>query len=82
MEAGGGWAHPVHIHLEDFLILSINGMAPPPEWAGRKDTISLLPGWKAEVLVRFRDFTGKYMMHCHQHAHEDHAMMIRFDVVP
>ena len=82
LEAGGGWAHPVHIHLEDFLILSINGMAPPPEWAGRKDTISLLPGWKAEVLVRFRDFTGKYMMHCHQHAHEDHAMMIRFDVVP
>jgi len=82
LEAGGGWAHPIHIHLEAFLILSINGMAPPPEWAGRKDTISLLPGWKAEVLVRFRDFTGKYMMHCHQHAHEDHAMMIRFDVVP
>ena len=82
LEAGGGWAHPVHIHLEDFWVLSINGKAPPPEWAGRKDTLSLLPGWKAEVLVRFRDFTGKYMMHCHQHAHEDHAMMIRFDVVP
>jgi len=82
LEAGGGWAHPVHIHLEDFWVLSINGKAPPPEWAGRKDVISLLPGWRVEVLVRFRDFTGKYMMHCHQHAHEDHAMMIRFDVVP
>ena len=78
----GGWAHPIHIHLEDFRILSLNGKAPPPEWSGRKDTVSLLPGWRAEVLVRFRDFTGKYMMHCHQHAHEDHAMMIRFDVVP
>ena len=82
LEAGGGWAHPIHIHLEDFWVLSINGKAPPPEWASRKDTLSLLPGWRAEVLVRFRDFTGKYMMHCHQHAHEDHAMMIRFDVVP
>ena len=82
LEAGGGWAHPIHIHLEDFRILSINGMPPPPEWAGRKDTVSLLPGWRAEVLVRFRDFTGKYMMHCHHHMHEDHAMMIRFDVVP
>lgn len=53
-----------------------------PVVVARKDTISLLPGWKAEVLVRFRDFTGEYLMHCHQHAHEDHAMMIRFDVVP
>lgn len=78
----GGWAHPIHVHLDDFRILSINGKAPPPEWRGRKDTISLLPGDKAEILVEFRDFTGKYMMHCHQQAHEDHAMMIRFDVVP
>lgn len=81
-ETGGGWAHPIHVHLEDFRILSINGKAPPPEWSGRKDTILLLPSWKVEILVRFSDFTGKYLMHCHQAAHEDHAMMIRFDVVP
>jgi FtsP/CotA-like multicopper oxidase with cupredoxin domain len=81
LEAGGGWAHPIHIHLEDSRILSINGKAPPPEWAGRKDTIVLLAGWKVEILVHFRDFTGKYVMHCHQQGHEDHAMMIRFDVL-
>jgi FtsP/CotA-like multicopper oxidase with cupredoxin domain len=81
LDTSGGWAHPVHVHLEDFRILSINGKAPPPEWAGRKDTITLLPGWKVEILVDFRDFTGKYVMHCHQQAHEDHAMMIRFDIV-
>jgi FtsP/CotA-like multicopper oxidase with cupredoxin domain len=78
----GGWAHPIHVHLDDFRILSIDGKPPPPEWRGRKDVLSLLPGDAAEILVEFRDFTGKYMMHCHQQAHEDHAMMIRFDVVP
>ena len=30
--------------------------------------------------MRFREFTGKYMMHCHNLIHEDHAMMLRFDV--
>lgn len=81
-ETSGGWAHPVHVHLEDFRILTINGKPPPPEWACRKDVVALLPGAKAEILVLFRDFTGKFLMHCHQTAHEDHAMMIRFDVVP
>lgn len=82
LETSGGWAHPVHVHLDDFRILSIDGKAPPPEWRGRKDTLPLLPGNEAEILVEFRDFTGKYLMHCHHHMHEDHAMMIRFDVVP
>lgn len=81
LETSGGWAHPVHVHLDDFRILSIDGKAPPPEWRGRKDTISLLPGTKADILVAFRDFTGRYVMHCHHLMHEDHAMMIRFDVV-
>ena len=82
LETSGGWAHPVHVHLDDFRILSIDGKSPPPEWRGRKDTVSLLPGTEVEILVEFRDFTGKYLMHCHHHMHEDHAMMIRFDVVP
>lgn len=81
-DSGGGWAHPVHVHLQDFRILSIDGKTPPPELRGRKDTVVILEGKEVEVLVMFNDFTGKYVMHCHQTAHEDHAMMIRFDVVP
>jgi hypothetical protein len=27
------------------------------------------------------DFLGKYVMHCHNVVHEDHAMMIRWDIV-
>ena len=30
--------------------------------------------------MRFRDWLGRYVMHCHNVIHEDHAMMLRFDV--
>ena len=30
---------------------------------------------------RWRDFLGKYVMHCHNVVHEDHGMMIRWDIV-
>ncbi|MGH8433065.1 MAG: multicopper oxidase domain-containing protein, partial [Pseudomonas sp.] len=33
------------------------------------------------VLLRFRDFKGKYVMHCHNTIHEDHGMMLRWDIV-
>ena len=46
-----------------------------------KDTVVLAPGEEVRIFIRFRDFTGKYMMHCHNLTHEDHEMMIRFDVV-
>jgi len=32
------------------------------------------------VKMRFRDWLGRYPMHCHNVIHEDHAMMLRFDV--
>jgi hypothetical protein len=32
--------------------------------------------------MRWDDFLGKYVMHCHNVVHEDHAMMIRWDIVP
>jgi FtsP/CotA-like multicopper oxidase with cupredoxin domain len=34
-----------------------------------------------KVFLRFRDFKGKYVMHCHNLIHEDHAMMVRWDIV-
>jgi spore coat protein A len=33
------------------------------------------------VVARFAPFTGKYVIHCHNLAHEDHAMMANFEVV-
>ena len=81
LEGNGNWHHPVHIHMEEFQILTRNGIKPPPHEAGRKDVVVLEPGEKVRIFIRFRDFTGKYMMHCHNLVHEDHSMMIRFDIV-
>ena len=81
LEVHGNWWHPVHIHFEEGRILSRNGRPPPPHEQGRKDTYALGPGDKLRVLLQFRDFDGKYMMHCHNTVHEDHAMMIRWDIL-
>ena len=81
LKGKGSWHHPVHIHLEEGRILLRNGQPPQPEEAGRKDVYSLAPDDELHVFMRFRDFKGKYMMHCHNLTHEDHAMMVRFDVV-
>jgi FtsP/CotA-like multicopper oxidase with cupredoxin domain len=77
----GSWSHPVHIHFEEMRILSRNGKPPLPHEAGRKDVFVLSPGEEVRILVCFRDFVGKYVMHCHNTIHEDHHMMVRFDVV-
>jgi FtsP/CotA-like multicopper oxidase with cupredoxin domain len=77
---GGGWSHPIHVHYEECQILSRNGAPPPIYERGRKDVVNLRPDEEVKVFFRFRDFNGKYVMHCHNVVHEDHAMMIRFDV--
>jgi FtsP/CotA-like multicopper oxidase with cupredoxin domain len=47
----------------------------------RRDVATLLPGDEIKVFIRFRDFLGKYVMHCHNVVHEDHAMMLRWDIL-
>jgi FtsP/CotA-like multicopper oxidase with cupredoxin domain len=79
---GGGWSHPIHIHLEEFQILSRNGLPPGPMDQGKMDVVTLGPTDEVRLFMRFRNFTGKYPMHCHNLIHEDHAMMVRWDVVP
>ncbi|WP_439887271.1 multicopper oxidase family protein [Pseudomonas sp. MBLB4123] len=80
----GGWSHPIHLHLEEGRILSKSEddveIPIPPHERGRKDVFELDQTMTIRVLVRFRDFTGKYVMHCHNVIHEDHAMMVRWDV--
>ena len=77
----GGWTHPVHIHFEEGRILQRNGAAPPAWERGRKDVYVIGPNERVRVFLRFRDFLGKYVMHCHNTIHEDHAMMSRWDIV-
>lgn len=58
--------------------------APLPVFFGgaRRDITTLLPNDEIEIFMRWKDFHGKYVMHCHNVVHEDHAMMIRWDIVP
>ncbi|MFB9631488.1 multicopper oxidase family protein [Nonomuraea helvata] len=73
-------AHPVHLHLDHFQVLTVNGERPkgPPEW---KDTVELRDAQTVEIVTRFTDYRGRYVLHCHNLEHEDMAMMAAFEVV-
>jgi FtsP/CotA-like multicopper oxidase with cupredoxin domain len=79
------WSHPVHIHFEEGQILARGG-SPPPAWEkfARKD-IYRLGGEgdstdSVDLAIRFREFLGSYMEHCHNTQHEDHSMLLRWDI--
>jgi FtsP/CotA-like multicopper oxidase with cupredoxin domain len=76
----GGWSHPIHIHFEEFQILSRNGRPAKTVEIARKDVVRLGPNEQVELFFRFRDFVGRYPMHCHNTVHEDHAMMLRWEI--
>jgi len=79
----GDWTHPVHIHLEEHQILTRNRVAPTvPADLGRKDVTQLHPNERVQLFFRFRDWLGKYPIHCHNVVHEDHAMMAIWHVAP
>jgi FtsP/CotA-like multicopper oxidase with cupredoxin domain len=78
----GDWTHPVHIHLEEHQILSRNRARPPlAVERSRKDVTQLHPNERVQLFFRFRDWLGKYPIHCHNVVHEDHAMMALWHVV-
>ena len=76
----GGWFHPVHIHLIDFKILDRNGKPPFAYERGPKDVVYVGEGETVRVIMQFEG-RGKYMMHCHNLVHEDHDMMVQFEVI-
>ena len=80
--AGSSWAHPVHVHFEEFQVLEWNGKPPTGVLRSRKDVAVLGPNDTAKVFYRFDDFHGSYVIHCHNNVHEDNAMMLRWDIVP
>ncbi|RDD63058.1 multicopper oxidase family protein [Ferruginivarius sediminum] len=80
---GNAWGHPIHTHMEEFQVFEINGKPVPPnsQLDTKKDVVQLGPGDEFRFFSRWRDFLGKHVMHCHNVVHEDHAMMIRWDIV-
>lgn len=70
--------HPVHVHLDPFQVVGRNSGGPGPYDAGWKDTVDVRPAGGVEVAVRFTDYAGAFMLHCHNLEHEDMAMMADF----
>ena len=77
---GGGWFHPVHMHLVDQKILSRNGRPPFDYELGPKDVIYVGENESVDIIMRFGPHRGRYMVHCHNTVHEDHDMMVQFRV--
>ena len=57
------------------------GRAGPTKPAG-KDTVWVGPNQTVRLVHEFKNFTGRFMFHCHNASHEDHTMMSQFEVVP
>jgi FtsP/CotA-like multicopper oxidase with cupredoxin domain len=90
--AAGNWLHPVNIHFEEGRILSrrvrvsqnpdvFQNVPLLPEELGRRDVYPLPPQHRVVLRMRFRDFVGRYLIHCHNMNHEDDFMMVRWDIV-
>jgi len=75
--------HPFHLHVNPFEVVQIEdvrtgNVIPVNEW---RDTFAVEPGKKVTVRTRFRDFSGKTVLHCHTLDHEDQGMMRTLEIV-
>jgi FtsP/CotA-like multicopper oxidase with cupredoxin domain len=47
---------------------------------GWKDTVLLMPGERVKLLMKFEDYPGLCLYHCHNLEHEDSGMMRNFRI--
>lgn len=73
--------HPIHVHGVMFQVYSRNGNTNlPPNDKGWKDTVFVNPNETVSVLLKFVDYSGIYLLHCHNLEHEDDGMMINIRI--
>ncbi len=68
-----GMDHPFHLHGFQFQVLDRDGM--PEAFRSWKDVVNVRKHETVRFIVRYDDFPGKWMFHCHILEHEDHGMM-------
>ena len=68
-----GMDHPFHLHGFQFQLLDRNGV--PVTYRSWKDTVNVPKHETARFIVRYSDYPGKWMYHCHILDHEDMGMM-------
>jgi FtsP/CotA-like multicopper oxidase with cupredoxin domain len=82
INGGAGWDHPIHLHFEEGVTLDRGGgPIGPMEKLVRKDVWRLRPGGTVKFQVRFGEFGGSYVNHCHNTVHEDFAMLLRYQLL-
>ncbi len=85
-------AHPIHVHGLQFQIIERQLDAAYDDGSfdtiinnyvdeGWHDTVLLLPGEHVKVLLKFEDYLGLFLYHCHVLEHEDNGMMRNYRVV-
>ena len=84
---GMAMAHPMHIHGTQFRVVSRSGggensLREGIHDAGWQDTVLVLPGEKVKVQIRFSEWPGLFLYHCHILEHEDMGMMRNFRILP
>ncbi|NEQ53774.1 MAG: multicopper oxidase family protein [Leptolyngbya sp. SIO3F4] len=65
--------HPFHLHTNRFQVIKRNGQ--PESLLAWKDTVSIKGYETVTLRVRFEDFVGRTVYHCHILDHEDQGMM-------
>jgi FtsP/CotA-like multicopper oxidase with cupredoxin domain len=76
MMGGMNMPHPIHLHGKQFQVLERRGvMHEGYVDEGWKDTVLLMPGERIRILVKFGDYPGLFLYHCHNLEHEDMGMM-------
>ncbi len=73
--------HPMHVHGVLFQVLDRSGnhnLAPVDK--GWKDTVLVNPNETVNLLIRFDNYAGIYLLHCHNLEHEDDGMMLNLQV--
>jgi FtsP/CotA-like multicopper oxidase with cupredoxin domain len=68
-----GMDHPFHLHGFQFQVLDRDGVREP--YLAWRDMLNIPKHSTARIIVRYDDYPGKWMFHCHILDHEDHGMM-------
>ncbi|MEO5669892.1 MAG: multicopper oxidase domain-containing protein [Ramlibacter sp.] len=82
--------HAMHVHGLQFRVLgrSVDGRFRRAYDSvkagfvdeGWKDTVLVMPGERVRILLRFADFPGLFLYHCHMLEHEDSGLMRNYRV--
>ena len=84
----GGMPHPLHVHGVQYRIIkrtvasgamsAWNSLSAGFVDEGWKDVVLVMPGERVQVLIRFNNYPGLFVYHCHNLEHEDMGMMRNF----